>query len=100
MHTMHQPNGRSTTHLHEGLAVSEFAEETLLPDCGWTSLCTCPRLGGEGADDIFSWVGIIMYLPLNDTKSRALVTRRFESYVSLMRGAGQQIANEFFEEMS
>lgn len=52
---MHQPNGRSTTHLHEGLAVSEFAEETLLPDCGWTSLCTCPRLGGEGADDIF-WV--------------------------------------------
>ena len=52
---MHQPNGRSTTHLHEGLAVSEFAEETLLPDCGWTSLCTCPRLDGEGADDIF-WV--------------------------------------------
>ena len=55
----------------------------------WTasSEATLSPAASPDSSGLYSWIGIIMYLPLNDTKSRALVTRRFESYVSLMRGA-------------
>ena len=36
--------------------------------------------------NIYSWIGIIMYLPLDDLKVRAEVTKLFKGYSSLMRG--------------
>jgi hypothetical protein len=39
----------------------------------------------ERADDIFSWVGIIMYLPTQDAEQREAITRRFAQYNALCR---------------
>lgn len=51
----------------------------------WTASSTSPMSPaaarpGEPADSIFSWVGIIMYLPAEDPQARAAITRAFETY--------------------
>lgn len=51
----------------------------------WTSRSTSllsPAFS-ENPDDIFSWVGIIMYLPDDDPVQRAAITNKFQEYVSL-----------------
>lgn len=37
----------------------------------------------DNADDIFSWVGIIMYLPNEDPVQRGAITNKFQEYVHL-----------------
>ncbi|CAI7877912.1 unnamed protein product, partial [Closterium sp. NIES-54] len=36
--------------------------------------------GGAALDDVYSWVGIIMYLPSNDPDQRASITKHFLDY--------------------
>ena len=44
----------------------------------------------ENPKELFSWVGIIMYLPPGqDETAREDITRRFEDYADIMRAVGK-----------
>jgi L-galactono-1,4-lactone dehydrogenase len=54
----------------------------------WTARSTAPMSPAysENPDEVFSWVGIIMYLPPNQSDAqRQEITRSFRQYVELMR---------------
>ena len=47
-------SGRSTTHVREGLAANgDYVDETVLPECTFTAICTCPTVsyGGSSLDE-------------------------------------------------
>lgn len=59
----------------------------------WTSASTSyfSPAYSENKDDIFSWVGIIMYMPPGQGESqRAEITKRFEAYADIMRTVGKK----------
>ncbi|KAF8664663.1 hypothetical protein HU200_054372 [Digitaria exilis] len=51
----------------------------------WTANSKSPMspASSSGEDDVFSWVGIIMYLPTSDARQRKDITEEFFSYRSL-----------------
>ena len=59
----------------------------------WTSSSTSymSPAYSENEKELFSWVGIIMYLPPGqDDNEREKITRRFEDYADIMRTVGKK----------
>jgi L-galactono-1,4-lactone dehydrogenase len=59
----------------------------------WTSSSTSymSPAYSENSDELFSWVGIIMYLPPGqDDTEREKITRRFEEYADIMHAVGKK----------
>jgi len=53
----------------------------------WTSASSSPMSPAHSTspDDVFSWLGVIMYLPPDDTQQRQDITEGFSSYKELCR---------------
>jgi len=52
----------------------------------WTSASASPMSPAFSADpkSVFSWVGVIMYLPTDDAQQRAAITSRFHEYTRML----------------
>ncbi|KIY97008.1 hypothetical protein MNEG_10953 [Monoraphidium neglectum] len=55
----------------------------------WTAASSSPMspaaaTPGGGADEVHSWVGVIMYLPTDDESQRAKITAAFKRYAALV----------------
>lgn len=81
--TLDEPSGADVAYV---LAVLQLIENADLPapapiEQRWTSGSSAwlSPARGKGAD-LFSWVGIIMYLPTDDPEQRAAITAAFDEY--------------------
>ncbi|UPR00577.1 galactonolactone dehydrogenase [Chloropicon primus] len=87
--TLERPSYADVDYVRELLEEIEFRE---IPapapiEQRWTASSQAVLSPASSTDpsSIFSWIGIIMYLPLSDLKARAKVTEGFKAYSSLMR---------------
>lgn len=87
--TLARPDGNDLRYMRDLLALIEPSDlPTPAPiEQRWTrsSSALMSPAHSEQADDIFSWVGIIMYLPTQDAEQREAITRRFAQYNALCR---------------
>ena len=82
-------DGKDLAYMQELLATAE-ATDLAIPapiEQRWTSRSrsTMSPAYSEGENDLFSWVGIIMYLPTDEKEQRAAITERFWEYNKLCR---------------
>mmetsp|Transcript_30406 Transcript_30406/g.74006 ORF Transcript_30406/g.74006 Transcript_30406/m.74006 type:complete len:109 (+) Transcript_30406:1-327(+) len=47
-------------------------------------------------DDVFSWVGVIMYLPVKDPEVRKGITDKFDEYSKLVREVGGRMSSDVY----
>ena len=86
LHTYRQPSGADLQYMEDLLSKIEAAK---IPapspieqrwTCGSSSImspASAAAEAGDSQDHLFSWVGIIMYLPTDDERQRAAITKRY-----------------------
>ena len=89
--TQSAPDGRDLAYMSELLALIEASElPTPAPiEQRWSraSAAKMSPAHSDDADGLFSWVGIIMYLPTQEAAQREAITARFWEYNALCRAA-------------
>mmetsp|Transcript_19443 Transcript_19443/g.49689 ORF Transcript_19443/g.49689 Transcript_19443/m.49689 type:complete len:439 (-) Transcript_19443:314-1630(-) len=87
--TLQKPDRRDLAYMTELLGM---IEQTDLPtpapiEQRWTRRSSSPMSPAysDGANDLHSWVGIIMYLPTDEPEQRAAITKRFWEYNKMCR---------------
>uniref|UniRef100_A0A7S2IF32 FAD-binding PCMH-type domain-containing protein n=1 Tax=Haptolina brevifila TaxID=156173 RepID=A0A7S2IF32_9EUKA len=87
--TLQNPDGRDLSYMSDLLALIEESDlPTPAPiEQRWTrsSRALMSPAYSHKPDDIFSWVGIIMYLPTQEATERDAITKRFWEYNALCR---------------
>jgi len=87
--TLQTPDGRDLAYMTDLLKLIEASDlPTPAPiEQRWTrsSRALMSPAHSPRADDIFSWVGIIMYLPTQEQSERDAITKRFWEYNALCR---------------
>merc|ERR1712023_346710 len=87
--TLEQPDGRDLAFMRDLLKLIEASDlPTPAPiEQRWTrsSRAVMSPAHSQSADDIFCWVGIIMYLPTQVKEERDAITKRFWQYNKLCR---------------
>eukprot|EP00316_Scyphosphaera_apsteinii_P004299 CAMPEP_0119314704 /NCGR_PEP_ID=MMETSP1333-20130426/33735_1 /TAXON_ID=418940 /ORGANISM="Scyphosphaera apsteinii, Strain RCC1455" /LENGTH=512 /DNA_ID=CAMNT_0007319875 /DNA_START=93 /DNA_END=1631 /DNA_ORIENTATION=- len=82
--TTDEPNGRDLEYMQDLLAMVESSDlPTPSPiEQRWTLRSSSPMSPAHSpsANDLHSWVGIIMYLPTEDDAERAAITSKFWEY--------------------
>ena len=87
--TLTHPDGRDLQYMHELLSLIEASElPTPAPIEQRWSRSSRARMSPAHSprdDDLFTWVGIIMYLPTQEPAERAAITSKFWEYNALCR---------------
>ncbi|KAG8091194.1 hypothetical protein GUJ93_ZPchr0011g27355 [Zizania palustris] len=89
--TLAKPNMKDLDYIEELLQLIE-KEDIPAPapiEQRWTACSTSPMSPASSSqeDDIFSWVGIIMYLPTSDARQRKEITEDFFNYRSVTQAS-------------